>query len=114
MNKNKQQYDLLHMSMGGDLDLGSDGSEHYGAADDSGNYSSVSSQGQFSGDHNYTKMISDFKHAIQDRRTPVHLVVMGRLMIAIIMLTIALSAIIFSSQVRYADDSLVIGEQLVD
>lgn len=110
MNKSRHQYDMLHMSMAEDLDLGSEGSEHYGAADDSGNYSSVSSQGQFSGDHNYNKMITDFKHAIQDRRTPAHLIIMGRLIVAIILLTITLSAIIFSSQIKYAKDSLVIGE----
>lgn len=62
---------------------------------------------------NYTKMIQDFKNAIGKRETPVHLILLSRMLILIILITIGLSAASFSLQLKFVKDSLNIGQQLV-
>ncbi len=102
----------MEMSLGGDYEnFQSDFVSEQG--EESGHYSSVSSSGPIGNDNNYQKMTSDFKQAIANRKTPRHLVMLSRVIMGVIFVTLALSAVIFNLQITFTDHVGFYGYQLV-
>lgn len=59
-------------------------------------------------------MVQDFKAAISKRETPLHLKVLSRMLILIILVTIALSATAFNFQIQFVAESENFGDQMMN
>jgi len=73
--------------------------------------SSMSSTGSESGSTNnqtYSKIIQDFKNEISKRETPRHLVMLSRLLLLILLLTIAISSIDYHFKQQFLNEAEIL------